>query len=128
MLPKQAKMLDTHGLRADQLERSSEEKDLGVLVDSRLTMSQQFALVARKANSILGCIQNFSFRSRDVVFPLYSVLVRPCLKYCVHFWAPQFKKRWKVLETDQWKATKVLGACSISCLRKGCSAWRKEDL
>uniref|UniRef100_A0A8B9BJI6 Reverse transcriptase domain-containing protein n=1 Tax=Anser brachyrhynchus TaxID=132585 RepID=A0A8B9BJI6_9AVES len=41
----------------DLLERSSEEKDLGVLVDDRLTTSQQCALMAKRASGILACIK-----------------------------------------------------------------------
>ncbi|PKU44195.1 hypothetical protein llap_5491 [Limosa lapponica baueri] len=64
---------------------------------------------AQRANRILGCIKrSMTIRSREVILPLYSALMRPHLEYCVQLWSPLHRKDMDLLERVQGRATQMI--------------------
>ncbi len=71
-------------------------KDLGVSVASSFKFSQQCKDAAGKVNRMLGFIhRNISFKTKDVILPLYTSLVRQHPAYAVQLgvgvaeWVPR---------------------------------------
>ena len=68
-------------------------------MNGELDMSQLCALTAQKVNCTLGCIKrSVASRLREVILPLYSVLLRPYLEYCVQIWNSQYRRDVDLLE------------------------------
>ena len=76
-------------LNGNTLGNTDMEKDLGILLNSKLSCKKQCQAATAKANKILGCIKRgIDARDENIVLPLYKSLVRPHMEYCVQFWAP----------------------------------------
>ena len=57
----------------------------------------------------MECIKHSrASKSKEVVFSLYLVLVRPHLEYCVQFWATQYKNDVKRLKSIKKRAIKLI--------------------
>lgn len=74
-------------------------KGLGVLVDTKSNVRQQYDLEPKKANGILsGVTRSVASRSRE---ELYSALVSPHLKCCAQFWIPQYQTEMNIQDRVQ---------------------------
>src|SRR5437867_97671 len=86
-----------------------EEKDLGVIVQNNLKVSQQCSKVVKTANRVLGMTnRTFQNKSKETIIPLYKSLVRPNLEYCVQVWSPHLIKDIKLIENVQHRANRMI--------------------
>ena len=85
------------------------QRDLGILVSKDLKWEHQVNASYAKANRMLGLIsRNFTYRSKEIMLPLYKSLVRPHLEHAVQLWSPHLQRDINKLERIQHRATKLI--------------------
>lgn len=92
-------------LYGTSLKRETTVKDLGILLDYRLTFKDHIAYVVSKASSQLGFLFRFTKNFKDVycVKTLYCSIVRSILEYASVVWAPYYENDISRIETVQRK-------------------------
>ena len=109
-------------------------KDLGVLMCSDATFSEQINMVALSANQKCGWVlRTFQSRERNLMITLWKALIRPVLDYCCQLWSPTqtgkiytlekvqmsfFKKIDGMRVLNYWQQLKTLGMYSLQRRRE----------
>ena len=87
------------------------EKDLGVHIDPLLNFNEHIDSVVKKSRSLSGLIMRvISFKSIDIMIPLFKSLIRPVLEYANVVWSPYKRYHIDMIESIQRHYTKrVMG-------------------
>ena len=83
--------------------RVSQVKDLGVILDTKLTFKQHLSLIIAKASRQLGLMIRMTrhFTNIQCLTTLYCSLVRSSLEYCSTIWNPHYNNAVKRIESIQ---------------------------
>ena len=89
--------------------RVNEVKDLGIILDSKLTFKEHFHYIFNKSISMLGLIwRHCRTLSVSALKTLYFSLVQSNLQYCSPVWSPFYRKDIDLLERVQKKFLRLL--------------------
>ena len=105
----------TYHLKEGQkgVEFKDHEKDIGVVIDNKLSFEKHISEKVNKANSIMGVIRRtFECLDQKTFKLLYTSLVRPHLEYANQVWNPYLKKHIDLLENVQRRSTKLIPGLS----------------
>ena len=99
-------MVDNRG-EVVKLQETNEEKDLGVIIDDRLTFESHIASKVNAATRNMGVIRRtFQFLDEKMFTMLYCAQVRPLIEFANSVWHPYKVKDIETVERVQRRATK----------------------
>lgn len=123
-------VLYDYKIAGSSVPRSTEVRDLGVLLDSRLTLQKHFDMTISKALRVLGFVIRVckDFNDPFCLKSLYCSLVRPIIEFACVVWSPRQQDRTDRLESIQRKLTKHLFYRLPWSSHASCPAYRTRCL
>ena len=92
-----------------QLMPDTSEKDLGVYIDPHLTFELHINETVKKCRSKSAMIlRNITYKTSDILVPLFKSVIRPILEYANTVWSPHKRKDIDKLEKIQRSYTKCI--------------------
>ena len=77
------------GVKTNKLNVTECEKDLGVYIDSDLNFNDHLKITIRKSRNICYMIMRvITYKSTDIMLPLFKALIRPVIEYGNSVWCP----------------------------------------
>ncbi len=98
-----------YNLNLTNLQTTTKEKDIGVIIDENLEFDSHIAEKAKKATQMFALLRRtFHFLNEETFLPLYKTLVRIHLDFASSVWSPYKLKHVDQLESVQRRITKQL--------------------
>jgi hypothetical protein len=119
----------TYFLQEKPLKSVNETRDLGVVVDSRLSFKSHINVIVAKAHTrARQILRSFLSRDTETLLKAFNTYVRPLLEYCTPVWSPCTAGLVKRLESVQRVFTKKLPNMSKLSYEERLSALNLESL
>ena len=98
-----------HDGKLTELQVTICEKDLGVHIDPCLSFDDHISFVVKLARSLSGLImRTITFKSRDVMIPIFKSIIRPLLENAAPVWQPYMRKHIDQIESVQRHFTRCI--------------------
>ena len=99
----------TYRIDTSELQQVTCERDLGILIQSSLSVSATCSQASKRALSVLGLLRRAMGAFEPEIFiTLLNSYIRPHLEYAIQAWNPWLRKDQLALELPQRRATKLV--------------------